>query len=430
MLSTIEIFLTPISFALLFLLMLLYWGQTAFFSYIKYKIVTSLVFVFSLFCVTFLLLLRWVDSGHLPLSNLYESLLFLSWSFLIIQAVFQISTISETLLWSNIQIAHKSNRKSEASPLTRDAKETKDQINVITPLKVQNDRQEIMDILAVILTPMSLLTYTFAYLNLPKEMQKATALVPALQSNWLMMHVSVMILSYAALISGCILSITYLLYNLITSSTLSRVKTAFREPIVEDSSTKKSKDLILSNSPYTTDVRYKTRQELPNFSDTPVASGFTDLAANTVDGASRMFGRIHDEVDFINLSGKNGDTDIGYPSANQTNMTSRLALSEKLDNYSYRMIGIGFPLLTIGILSGAVWANSAWGSYWSWDPKETWALITWLFFAIYLHARITRGWSGKKAAIIATIAFFVVWFCFLGVNLLGTGLHSYGWFTK
>jgi cytochrome c-type biogenesis protein CcsB len=102
-------------------------------------------------------------------------------------------------------------------------------------------------------------------------------------------------------------------------------------------------------------------------------------------------------------------------------ISTKQKFAEKLDNLSYRILGIGFPLLTIGILSGAVWANEAWGSYWSWDPKETWALATWFVFAIYLH-------SGKKPAIIASLGFVTVWICFLGVNLLGEGLHSYGFF--
>jgi cytochrome c-type biogenesis protein CcsB len=106
----------------------------------------------------------------------------------------------------------------------------------------------------------------------------------------------------------------------------------------------------------------------------------------------------------------------------------RLTLADTLDNISYRMIGLGFPLLTIGIIAGAVWANEAWGSYWSWDPKETWALITWLVFAAYLHARITKGWQGRRPAILAATGFVVVWVCYLGVNILGKGLHSYGWF--
>ena len=116
---------------------------------------------------------------------------------------------------------------------------------------------------------------------------------------------------------------------------------------------------------------------------------------------------------------------FGFKSNNLSPM--KLQWAQNLDNLSYRMLGIGFPLLTIGILSGAVWANEAWGSYWSWDPKETWALLTWLVFAIYLHSRITKNWQGKKPAIIASIGFFVVWVCYLGVNLLGEGLHSYGW---
>jgi cytochrome c-type biogenesis protein CcsB len=106
----------------------------------------------------------------------------------------------------------------------------------------------------------------------------------------------------------------------------------------------------------------------------------------------------------------------------------RLGLADTLDNISYRIIGLGFPLLTIGIIAGGVWANEAWGSYWSWDPKETWALITWLVFAAYLHSRITKGWQGRRPAILAAVGFVVVWICYLGVNLLGKGLHSYGWF--
>jgi cytochrome c-type biogenesis protein CcsB len=99
------------------------------------------------------------------------------------------------------------------------------------------------------------------------------------------------------------------------------------------------------------------------------------------------------------------------------------------DNISYRTIGIGFCFLTLGILSGAVWANETWGSYWSWDPKETWALITWLTFAVYLHMRFLRGWVGIKPAWIASLGFVLIWVCYLGVNLLGKGLHSYGFFT-
>ena len=97
-----------------------------------------------------------------------------------------------------------------------------------------------------------------------------------------------------------------------------------------------------------------------------------------------------------------------------------------LDEIGYKTIAIGFPLLTIGIVTGAFWANVAWGTYWSWDPKETWSLIVWLIYAAYLHARITRGWRGTKAAVLSIAGFSATIFCYLGVNLVLSGLHSYG----
>jgi len=97
-----------------------------------------------------------------------------------------------------------------------------------------------------------------------------------------------------------------------------------------------------------------------------------------------------------------------------------------LDDLNYKAIMLGFPLLTLGIVTGAAWANYAWGTYWSWDPKETWSLIVWFIYAAFLHARITRGWVGKKAAILSIIGFAATIFCYLGVNLFLSGLHSYG----
>ncbi len=97
-----------------------------------------------------------------------------------------------------------------------------------------------------------------------------------------------------------------------------------------------------------------------------------------------------------------------------------------LDDLNYRAIMIGFPLLTLGIVTGAAWANYAWGTYWSWDPKETWSLIVWFVYAAFLHARITRGWVGRRAAILSIVGFAATIFCYLGVNLFLSGLHSYG----
>lgn len=102
---------------------------------------------------------------------------------------------------------------------------------------------------------------------------------------------------------------------------------------------------------------------------------------------------------------------------------------QQLDYWGYRIISIGFIFLTIGILSGAVWANEAWGSYWNWDPKETWAFITWIIFAIYFHTRTKKQIDGLNSAIVASIGFLILWICYFGVNLLGIGLHSYGSFT-
>jgi cytochrome c-type biogenesis protein CcsB len=95
-----------------------------------------------------------------------------------------------------------------------------------------------------------------------------------------------------------------------------------------------------------------------------------------------------------------------------------------LDEINYQMIVIGFLMLTLGIITGSVWAHSAWGSYWSWDPKETWSLITWLVYAAVIHARMVRGWKGKRIAILSIIGFSCVLFTYFGVNYLA-GLHSY-----
>jgi cytochrome c-type biogenesis protein CcsB len=207
-------------------------------------------------------------------------------------------------------------------------------------------------------------------------MQKAAPLVPALKSNWLMMHVSIMMLSYSTLIIGSLLSILFLVLT-------------------------RGKDILLQGSSI-------GNLSVPSSKDSST-NGEVHLDRNTALG-------------FLDSTSVNSFNST----AKQIN-TNRLTLLESLDNLSYRIIGLGFPLLTVGIIAGAVWANEAWGSYWSWDPKETWALITWLVFASYLHARITKSWQGKKPAILASIGFIVVWICYLGVNFLGKGLHSYGW---
>lgn len=99
---------------------------------------------------------------------------------------------------------------------------------------------------------------------------------------------------------------------------------------------------------------------------------------------------------------------------------------DDLDEISYRAIAIGFPIFTLGALIFAmIWAQQAWGRFWGWDPKEVWALITWLFYSAYLHLRLSRGFQGRKASWLAVLGFLVVMFTLVGVNLIIAGLHSY-----
>ena len=98
---------------------------------------------------------------------------------------------------------------------------------------------------------------------------------------------------------------------------------------------------------------------------------------------------------------------------------------KKLDLIAYRSVCLGLLFLTLTILTGAIWAERAWGSYWSWDPKETWSLVTWIIYAVYLHLRLRRGWKGKAAAVFAVAGFICVIFTYIGVNTFLPGIHSY-----
>ncbi|MDP3695448.1 MAG: c-type cytochrome biogenesis protein CcsB, partial [Desulfocapsaceae bacterium] len=112
--------------------------------------------------------------------------------------------------------------------------------------------------------------------------------------------------------------------------------------------------------------------------------------------------------------------------SNDTTLLGSLPPLKVLDDITHKTMVFGFLWLSIGIITGAIWANSAWGTYWSWDPKETWSLITWFIYAITLHARYTRGWGGTRIAWLAIFGFISVIFTYYGVNFLLSGLHSYG----
>ena len=260
------------------------------------KILTILVNLF----ITLQLISRWSISGHFPISNLYESLYFLTWGI----------SLGQLLI----------------------------------------EREYQSPIIPSIAIPIELLSVAFACFVLPDELKLSSNLVPALRSSWLVMHVSVIMLSYAALIIGSLLSAAVLFTNI-------------------------EKPLQIRSS----------------------------------------------------SSGVGGFKFSNQYSLNDLLNPLEFSHSEELDTLSYRSILIGFVLLTLGLISGAVWANEAWGTWWSWDPKETWAFISWLFYAAYLHMRISKGWQGRRPALLASGGFLVVLVCYLGVNFLGIGLHSYGW---
>ena len=317
----LESSLDNLIFLVLLIVTIIYWASIVL---TNFKILTKIGFYGTvltnglIFC---LLGFRWINYGYFPLSNLYESLLFLAWGITFTTIVLEFKTR--------------------------------------TP------------IIGSISNPISLFITGFAGLSLPESMQAPSPLVPALKSNWLMMHVTVMMLSYASLIVGSLLGIFFLI-------------------LVNG----KKEKIILQGNSYGTNFQDKKLVDAAFYKE-DVTEDYTNLVIDEV-GKSEPI------------------------------KDNRLSLLESIDNLSYRTISFGFPLLTIGIIAGAVWANEAWGSYWSWDPKETWALITWLVFASYLHARITKSWQGKKPAIIASFGFVVVWICYLGVNFLGKGLHTYG----
>ena len=227
------------------------------------------------------LVFRWVEThqtgyGYVPLSNMYESLIFFSWTIILVYLILEFKY-----------------------------------------------RQKII---GVFVTPFAFLAIALTSI-IPGIDAKITPLVPALQSNWLAIHVITCFLGYASFAVSFGISVLYLVQ---------------------------------------------------------------DRKGAEKEGGSKW-----------------------------------LPSTSVLDEINYKSIVIGFPMLTLGIVTGAAWANYAWGSYWSWDPKETWSLITWFVYAAFLHARFTRDWRGRKAAILSIVGFSAVLFTYFGVNYLISGLHSY-----
>ena len=141
------------------------------------------------------------------------------------------------------------------------------------------------------------------------------------------------------------------------------------------------------------------------------------IVAAAISGAAFNVGGLMSILYLIKKRAEDRDTVRGY--------LARLPDSRKIDLIAYRFLAFAFPLWTFTVVAGAIWAEYAWGRYWGWDPKETWALVTWVIYACYLHARSTAGWRGTRAAVIAIIGLASFWFNFIGINLLVSGLHSY-----
>jgi cytochrome c-type biogenesis protein CcsB len=393
-LDSLENSLRNATFFTLFFTMIVYWIDTTFYTPVNTSsyqgqpdpslnrqatkgqgllahVLPTLSMTISNILLILLLLVRWEKSGHFPLSNLYESLMFLAWCCTFLYLIYSPLTIFKI---AKPETKFLSSKERQLLPF-----KTAVQVHSSRGLLTNSSTSLFQNkIFGSIIAPCALLMNAFATFSLPKEMQQAAPLVPALQSNWLMMHVTVMIISYATLIIGSLLSILFLIAQRLN---LNSIKSKARlDPLPDE-----------LGSP-----------TLHKFDPGPLAPKSDNLSATQT----------------ISNNGHNNN----WHSNGWSNSL------RYLDLLSYRIIGLGFPFLTIGILSGAVWANEAWGSYWSWDPKETWALLTWLVFAIYLHTRLTKGWQGEKPAVIASIGFLIVWFCYLGVNLIGEGLHSYGFF--
>jgi len=281
--------------------------------------------------------IRWVEShqqgyGYVPLSNMYESMVFFAWSIMLIYLVFE---------------------------------------------RLYGYRA--LGVFPSVLGFLGIAIVSFAP-NISSDIQP---LVPALQSNWLTSHVITCFFGYAAFGVSYAVAIMYLSRN----RGLTQTALLAGHP------------LLVPGFVTLLWVGYRLVGK-PEFVTTATL-GTIWLASLALAGFILLM--------YFLFRGAEG-----------------LLPSDKvLDDLSYKAVAVGFPLLTLGILTGAAWANYAWGTYWSWDPKETWSLITWFVYAAFLHARFTAGWKGTRLAWLSIAGFGAVVFTYWGVNFVLSGLHSY-----
>ncbi len=362
---------------------------------------------------TFALLTRWresyqMDIGRIPLSNLYESLVFFTWS--------------TVLLYIIIEFKYKTRA------------------------------------FGAFVLPVAFLA--LAFINVAGISNDITPLVPALKSNWLFYHVLISFFGYAAFGVAFAVSMIYLLLDTdergpvvnIVAGIVALLVLASVGYVMAGNGLKTAfwlglGVLVLAWFIFLIVSGAKHKAQIYLFWSFCVTLAIGMLVALGIDflylkafqhiEAGESLKKHLFEATFVNPS-----TPVVFISwaavvgllfliwfqgmRLKTFLKQYVPPLNQLDEVTYRMIAVGFPLLTGGIITGAVWANSAWGTYWGWDPKETWSLITWFVYAIYLHARYVRGWKGSQMAVISAVGFLAVIFTYLGVNLVLSGLHSYG----
>ncbi|MCP4625357.1 MAG: c-type cytochrome biogenesis protein CcsB [bacterium] len=252
-------------------------------------------------------------------------------------------------------------------------------IYLIIERKIQNR------IIGAFTTPIACLVMSYASLK-PGISSTIQPLIPALKSNWLIAHVITCFIGYAAFALSFGISAMYLMKKGRDEDQTLWVKIA--KPLI-----------LLIFAALFSRVLFVGSWGLSLIVAIPICLAFFVIVYLV----------------------------YNMPTESKTKLMDRLPEPRVLDELGYQLILLGFLFLSVGIITGAVWANSAWGRYWGWDPKETWSLITWFLYATLLHARLTRGWHGRRIAYLSMVGFAAVIFTYFGVNLL-PGLHSYGAF--
>ncbi|MEO5356119.1 MAG: c-type cytochrome biogenesis protein CcsB [Nitrospirae bacterium YQR-1] len=340
-----------------FVAMMVYIGHFVFRSAFSGKIATVITSV-SFLSQTAAILLRWYESyqmgiGRAPLTNLYESLEFFVWC----------------LILGYLIIEYKYKTKTFGA--------------FVTPIA----------------------GLALGFIDLTGMRTTIEPLVPALQSNWLLAHVTMSFISYSAFGLSFAAAMMYLIMK-----TEERKGSAYWFWTVIGGIF-----VALLVAMFIDYLNYHILQITP----AGERSNILGSTFRNTSSAVRVFSYLA-TAGFIAFVWRYGGT--------LKRTLSHFKISpELLDELNYKVIALGFPIFTLGgLIFGAVWADQAWGVYWSWDPKETWSLITWLAYAFYLHARFIKGWRGIKTAVVSSVAFIIVIFTYLGVNIFLSGLHSYG----